>query len=230
MLADDERFGGSRKAGGGDVVVERLHRMARTERAGSEEPLAHVAQDRLNALDGSVVGGADHDGERAGFGPRHAAGNRRVDQRDAAPAEFGAQLARALGLRRAHIDNDRALRQGASQRATIGLQQHVTDDRPGRQHGDDDVHGASQFGKADRDRAVVIARETRRLRGIGIEDRQRNAGARQIGRHRTAHIADADKADVHCLRHLSAFPGRVSSCARITHQTTGRSKRRGQRR
>ena len=60
-LAHDQRFGSCRETGGGDIIVERLQRMARADAASLEHFLAHRHQNGSCAFERGLV--VVHDGQ-----------------------------------------------------------------------------------------------------------------------------------------------------------------------
>ena len=74
-----QRLEPGERSRGAQVVVERLHRVARTERPDMEDVAAHGLQDRAHLLEGFAFA-AYHDGERGVLRFGNRAGDRCVDQ------------------------------------------------------------------------------------------------------------------------------------------------------
>ena len=139
---------------------------------------------------------ADHDGERAVLGARHAAGYRRIDQRDIALRELAC---RACGCRPGRPSSCRSrprpgFRLAASAPPCVSSKR-VAHLAAGRQHGDHDLGVGGELGEACRSRAPRALRKVLRpLRGDVVAHHV-VAAAHEIGRHRRAHVAEADEAD-----------------------------------
>ncbi len=196
-LADDERLGGHAGRGGGDDVVQRLHRVPAAQPAGRELP-GRVAEHAQHLLSRGHVGrrAADHDGQFAGDRPRHAARHRRVHHPHAQRLEARGEQQRVGRVRRAHLDQQRAVPQGG---ADPPAEHRVPHDRAVRQHRHHEARGRERVRGSGGDGAGMLGGEPVLLRGLDVADDQPEAGRVQVPRHRPAHVAQAHEAHGHLL-------------------------------
>ncbi|MCY1540581.1 hypothetical protein D9M68_762300 [compost metagenome] len=154
---------------------------------------AHAGQHGAHLLE-QRLGGADHEGQRAGLRADGAAGNRGIGQRIALGLRGGRELAHGGRIDGAGIDQRHAGAHAGEHAvfAKVGAA-HVCG---GGQHGDDEIrfrHGLARgvcaggaFGAQRRDGG-----------GIEVEHGQGVAGLEQVARHGRAHVAEADEGDMH---------------------------------
>jgi hypothetical protein len=81
-LRDAQRLEPGERSRGAQVVVQRLHRVARPERPDVEDVATHRLEDRAHLLEG-FASAAHHDGERGVLRFGYRAGDRCIDQVDA---------------------------------------------------------------------------------------------------------------------------------------------------
>ena len=141
-----------------------------------EEVGAHLGKNRPRTLNVGLSA-ADHDGERRILRLRDGAGHRRVDHGDAVRRERAAQRPRARWIRRAHVDDERAIAQ-----VRHGLEHHVAHHATVGQHGHEDIRVADCLVHG---RGGAVSGAVERL--------ERIAGRRQMGGHRAAHRAEPDE-------------------------------------
>ena len=89
--------------------------------------------------------------------------------------------------------------------ATLRVQQHIAYIVAGRQHGDDGVSRLAEFGEIGCRPGGMIRCKNLRAPRIEIEADNLIAAAHKVGRHRHAHIAEADKADCSDVTHVRAL-------------------------
>ena len=124
----DHRLERRDRAGGGDVVVQRLDRVAGAKRTGKESLLPQRFQHRAHLPErGSLAAG--HDCQRPGARAIDAPGHRRVQQFDSAPGELRTERAGRHRVGRAHC-------------LAVG------------QHGDEDARAARDLGRPMRPRPM----------------------------------------------------------------------------
>ena len=93
-----------------------------------------------------------------------------------------------------------------AKRAVFGLEQAGAHLLAGRQHGDDRVRLSAEFGERRGGFCADIRGELRGACRVGIIGDDLIAALLKVGRHRPAHIADADEADGPDVHHSSPCP------------------------
>ena len=198
-----------------DHVVADLGRLPRTRPAAMHELLAHVFQHGFCRRKRLVLAAA-HERQCRALGAAGSARHRRIDRKHAA---FGSQRMRLLGafdVDGRAIDDERPL--GHRRDHFIPDREHML---ARRQHGDDDFGALDGGNRSLRDispvRLGLIARGRHQ-----IERGDLVASLDQIGRHRPAHIAEANKCDI-C--HLESSAWNFSVLIRETSVRRRRSRR-----
>ncbi len=161
--------------------------------AAMDDLLAHGFEHGLRPREG-LVRAAAHEGERARGRPADPARHRRVEGRDARRA---ACIVRALGafdVDGRAVDDERAARHGGQE---IGVSRENM--LSGGQHGDDDIRARDRLARIGRDRHAGAGGG--RLRRLDeVETCNRMPRLDEIGGHRPAHVAEAEKRDLgHCF-------------------------------
>jgi hypothetical protein len=96
-LAHGQGLAGAEHVHGEEHVVAGLGDLPGARRSGVKARPAHGVEHRLGALEDQRVTAA-HEGQGAGLGRGHAAGDRRIDEADAAGCRSLADLARGLRI------------------------------------------------------------------------------------------------------------------------------------
>src|SRR5688572_19181097 len=105
LASDRDRLADGGKARAGQEIIEAFHRMTAAQRADLEKLAAHTGEKRLHRSDLDWIA-ADHDRERAIFGPRNAAGHRCIHEMQLSRSKLLAERAGADRVGRTHIDHD----------------------------------------------------------------------------------------------------------------------------
>ena len=161
------------------------------ERTGPKGPPAERGQDRQHALQRCLVVGAGHDRQRPVDRSRDATRDRCVDERDRPLDELPTELAGVVRTRRAHVDDNRAVRQ----RIGDPVAQHrVLHDAAVWKHGDDRTRGRERARVAARHRASLLGEPQLNV-AICVPDHKCVAGPSQVRGHWPAHPPEADETD-----------------------------------
>ena len=191
-LTDRERLDrdGVRRSRG--EVVERLHRVARPERAGAEEPLAQDLEHGSDAGDGIVLA-ADHQRQRRALGPGDTAGDRGVDETDAELGESCAESLCSLRIGAAHVDDNGA---GGERRgdAAPPVEHRLPHSGIVGEHRDHRPHAGECAGAVGH-LACMRRGEARGLLRVGVVHDEPVTGPYEVSCHRPAHPAESHEAD-----------------------------------
>ncbi|SOZ36500.1 hypothetical protein CBM2605_A280091 [Cupriavidus neocaledonicus] len=195
---EQQRFGHGLDVQRDDDLVGHLGGLAVAVAAHQRDVLAHQLEQRLDLVEG-LLRAADHDRQRRGLGAHFTARHRRVQVRGAQLVDARGEVLGGDRRDRAHVDHDLAVAgflAGGLERGGHALlaEQHRFHVRRVRHHDDDDVGTLGDFLGAGTDGHACI---DQRLRGrVDVMHEQRVAGGAQVARHRCAHDAQADEADV----------------------------------
>ena len=153
---------------------------------------AHRGEDRLRLLEGYIAA-ADHEGQRRRFGTSDAARHRRIDHAQLVDPRCCCHRARGFDIDGRAVDQQRAIRCRSQHtaRAEIDLAHFLAR----RQHGDHDLGARAD----DVDCACDLAGDRSQAlgrRAVDIKAGHRMACLDQVLRHRVAHIAEPDEADL----------------------------------
>ncbi|MNX83035.1 hypothetical protein D3C86_1147850 [compost metagenome] len=186
-----------------DDLVGHLGGLAVAVAADQRDVLAHQLEQRLDLIE-RLGRAAHHDGQRGRLGAHLAAGHRRVEVGGAKLVDARGKVLGGDRRDRAHVHHDLAVagflagRLERRRHALVG-EQHRLHVRGVRHHDDDDVRALGHFlGAGAHGHAGVHQRLRRR---IDVVHEQRVPGGAQVARHRRAHDAEADKADVSLICH-----------------------------
>jgi hypothetical protein len=151
---------------------------------------------------------ADHDRQLAGLRARHAAGDRSIDQMAAKCCHLLRQPLRDRGHTGTHFDHDGAGFH-AGKHVVVAAGQHVLHNHAGRQHGDDDIRTGGELLQRIRRSAAMLLHKVVGNLAPRVIDQHSKPGPHETGRHRPAHVANADEAD-------SRFTCGRFTCGRFT--------------
>jgi len=126
---------------------------------------------------------------------RGETGNRGVDQLDAPFGQRFTELPAAQWFGRTHIHHQRARCQMGQQTA-FGLEKHVPDDCPGRQHGDHQLGSCCQISPGQASRSAILLGQLRCPVAVDIVQFEVEAGLGQVRYHGFAHVAQADEGHI----------------------------------
>src|SRR5262249_14597949 len=176
-----------------DVLIEKLGDIAGPDRAEMKDLGSEMREDRLGARDIGAVA-ADHESQRAVLRRRDAIAHGAIEIAGVAAREFARQLATERRSNGARFHDQRPGAHGCDEPARSA--HHGLDLARAREAGDDvatiarDLRGCgANFGPGRREPGAGLR--------IDVADEHAMAGGDEPTRHRTAHLADADKADVH---------------------------------
>ncbi len=218
-----EGFGHCGHADAGKNLVAGLGHLPRAARADQRDRLAHRFEQRLHFLEHFRLA-AHHDGQRGIDRADLAARHRRVKKFDALGGQFGADLARRIGIDRAHVDDDQAGPGPAGD--AILFQRHRTHVGGVGHHDEDDFGMPRHRGRRDMRPGVDILERFQRSRPARPE-MQGMTGPRQMQGEGAAHQAESNEADIHAHAPVTALvisgtsgsgslslPESANSCAR----------------
>ena len=187
---------------GGDEVDEREHvrdhldHRRAAERPDVEDPAADRLEHRqVRSEDRRIA--ADDDGDLAGGGEVHAAGDRRLEAVDPLRGGERREALELVAVVRARVDPGSARSEPLEQAALA--REHVRDGPRRRQAGEDGVRGGADLrGRVGPGRSV--GDELPRRVGVAVVHGQREAGGEEVRRQRPAEVAEADEAEAQVAR------------------------------
>jgi hypothetical protein len=191
-LEEDERLGERLDVRGHDELVGGLHRLAGAVRADVHDGPADHVEDRLGGLE-VVRLAADHDRQGRVDRPLLAAGDRRVDDAEAALPRLGSEVGGHIRSDAGEVDDQAARPCGLEDTALAG--EYVGHVRRVRHHHRDDL-GVPHCVRDRRGRTATRLDERLALVRAVVEASDLVAGVREVDRHRAAHDAEADEGDV----------------------------------
>ena len=158
-----------------------------------DDVAAHLFEYRVQGVE-QRLGGADHKGQGARLRAAGTAGHRRIGHLHALLGGCSGDIAGGLRVDGAAIHRRHAF--GNTGEHTVLTQPHAAHMSRSREHGNHHFRALGSFAWRSADMATQGSQFSKDIL-VQVKQVQRVPGLEQIARHRCAHVAQADKCDVH---------------------------------